>query len=440
MSGPFAFVEECLKSRETVDVVLVIPLHGSAGMFGPSCELCARLAVEEVNRRGGVLARELRFGVVDVLGSPASVADEVGAARQRGAGGCGCRMAPLVGSTGGRSAYRRHDPVRVHRVVRRRRGDARGLPRRRDTRDPASTGDELAARRVHGCGGGVSSGTTTSGRVTPPGPRCTYAKSGAGEIVNEIFVPLGTSDFQAVVRRVRTSAADAVLMLLVGEERRTFQSRLSSSAGLDESIRRLSTLIDENTLLASGAKDTGICAAAAYFEAWRHRRASTSEARYSADSALRPPSSTVSVSPAPRGCCSLPHSRKRPQPRRDASTATADSVSFTGTRRTVTSGKPCRGNACISPRRSTSSSPSSPSSLTKIEDGAGPRPVTPLAVRRTPRWCRQSGDDAGDSPPHPARRHRHPGGVKPEELGVGADALDGRVRRVRGRCRGPGTA
>ena len=43
----------------TLDVALVIPLHGSAGLFGPSCELCAQLAAEELNATGGVLAREL---------------------------------------------------------------------------------------------------------------------------------------------------------------------------------------------------------------------------------------------------------------------------------------------------------------------------------------------------------------------------------------------
>src|ERR687897_1121907 len=62
-----------------LDVLLVIPLHGSAGIFGPSCELCAQLAVEELNAEEGVLGRELRLSVVDGSGPPEKVADEVGA-------------------------------------------------------------------------------------------------------------------------------------------------------------------------------------------------------------------------------------------------------------------------------------------------------------------------------------------------------------------------
>ncbi len=35
--------------RDTIHVGLVIPLQGPAGIFGPSCEASASLAVEEVN-------------------------------------------------------------------------------------------------------------------------------------------------------------------------------------------------------------------------------------------------------------------------------------------------------------------------------------------------------------------------------------------------------
>ena len=46
---------------DSFDVALVIPLQGPAGIFGPSCEACAELAAEEVNRDGGVLGRQVRL-------------------------------------------------------------------------------------------------------------------------------------------------------------------------------------------------------------------------------------------------------------------------------------------------------------------------------------------------------------------------------------------
>src|ERR1700710_2988033 len=62
-----------------INVALLIPLHGSAGIFGSSCELCAELAATEINAADGVLGRELKLTIVDGAGPPGTVADEVGA-------------------------------------------------------------------------------------------------------------------------------------------------------------------------------------------------------------------------------------------------------------------------------------------------------------------------------------------------------------------------
>lgn len=39
--------------RDTVDLAFVMPLQGSAGIYGASCEACATLAVEELNAGPG---------------------------------------------------------------------------------------------------------------------------------------------------------------------------------------------------------------------------------------------------------------------------------------------------------------------------------------------------------------------------------------------------
>src|SRR5437868_9447036 len=62
---------------ERLVTALVIPLQGPAGIFGPSCELCARLAAHEINADGGLLGRELVLRVVDGGRTPEQVADEV---------------------------------------------------------------------------------------------------------------------------------------------------------------------------------------------------------------------------------------------------------------------------------------------------------------------------------------------------------------------------
>ena len=86
------------------------------------------------------------------------------------------------------------------------------------------------------------------------------------DLVEEAFVPLGTADFRATLERFDRSAADAVLMLLVGQDAVQF-NRQFAAYGLDERCCRLSPLITEDMLLASGADATrGVYAAAGYFE------------------------------------------------------------------------------------------------------------------------------------------------------------------------------
>lgn len=79
-------------------------------------------------------------------------------------------------------------------------------------------------------------------------------------------MPLATDSFASMIGRVLSSRPDGVIMLLVGEDAARF-NRAFADAGLDEACWRLSTLVDENTLLASGAEGTRrLCSAAGYFE------------------------------------------------------------------------------------------------------------------------------------------------------------------------------
>lgn len=56
-------------SRDAVDIALVVPLSGPAGMFGPSCEVSAELAVADINAAGGILDRPVRLHPIDA-GAP----------------------------------------------------------------------------------------------------------------------------------------------------------------------------------------------------------------------------------------------------------------------------------------------------------------------------------------------------------------------------------
>jgi urea transport system substrate-binding protein len=252
-------------SRDVVDVALVVPLGGSAGIFGPSCELCGQLAAEEINAEAGVLGRELRLSVIDGGRPPHEVADELGAAVAAGLVDAvvgwhisAVRLA-LLPRVAGYVPYvytalyegGEHTPgvfLTGETPSRQLLPAMRWLRQECGVRRWCIVGNDYIWPRR----------TARSARV--------YAEVCRGEICGEMFVPLGARSFADAVTLVGRSHADAVIMLLVGQDAVRF-NRAFARAGLDRHCRRLSALIDENTLVGSGVEATnGICAAAAYFE------------------------------------------------------------------------------------------------------------------------------------------------------------------------------
>lgn len=246
-------------------MALVIPLQGSAGLFGPSCELCARLAAEEVNAAGGAGGREVRLTLVDGATGPARVADEVEAlvATGRVQAVAGWHISAVRQALAPRLAGRiPYVYTALYEGGERNPGVFLLGETPRDQLLPAMR----FLREHHGvrrwC---VVGDDYVWPRVTATAAR-DFAALCDAEIRGEVFVPLGTTDFAPVLRGIAESRADAVLMLLVGEDAVHF-NRAFARAGLDERCRRLSTLMDETILLGSGAESTrGLTAAAGYFE------------------------------------------------------------------------------------------------------------------------------------------------------------------------------
>ena len=80
------------------------------------------------------------------------------------------------------------------------------------------------------------------------------------------YTPLGTTDFAAIVERIRKSGADIVLSSLVGSDEVAFQ-RQSAQTGLHSTARTLSLVMDESTYEHIGStSDGGIWTALSYFE------------------------------------------------------------------------------------------------------------------------------------------------------------------------------
>ena len=254
-----------LAAPGALNVAFVIPRSGPAGMFGPSCELSARLAAEELNAADGVGGRPVRLLEVDGGAAPRQVADRID--RMISVGAADAVVGWHISAV--RQVLAPKVRCRVPYVYTAQyEGGERSPGVFLTGETPAS--QLLPAMRLLADGRGIRRWCVVGNdyvwpRVTAAAARG-YARACGGKVAAEIYVPLGTSDFSGVLRKVERCAADGVLVLLVGADAAAF-NRAFAAARLHERCLRLSTLMDENMLLASGAEATaGLWVTAGYFE------------------------------------------------------------------------------------------------------------------------------------------------------------------------------
>ncbi|MEP3430182.1 MAG: substrate-binding domain-containing protein [Roseibium sp.] len=254
-----------LRRRATYRIALLIPLCGSAGIWGPSCISSAQVAVEELNRAGGIDGRKVQLIMIDAaLEAQISIEETINDLIETDA------IDAIVGMH--ISAIRQ----RLSKVVRQR------IPY---IYTPLYEGGESTA-------GVFAIGETPQEQLGPsmefiqsefrpsswaligndyvwPRTSHLYAKGKLKEIsaglAYESYVPFGAKDMARHVEAIGSSGAEAVLISLVGQDAVAF-NRAFGSAGLHSRIVRLSCAIEENGLLACGTRNSKrMFAASSYF-------------------------------------------------------------------------------------------------------------------------------------------------------------------------------
>lgn len=234
-----------------IRIGLAIPLQGPGGIFAPSCEAVAELFRRQVNRGSGVLGRPVEFDVIDAGRPVDEVAMSVRALIDQG------RIDALTGwhissvrnglapATQGRIPYAYTSLYEG--------GESRpGVFCTGETPDrqiePALKWlrDELGVGRWHIIGSDYIWPRRSASAAG------VYLRRLGLELASTTFTRFDSAHFESVLDGFEACpGADGVLMFLVGQDAVHF-NRQFAARGLDERLVRLTPLMEENMLLASG--------------------------------------------------------------------------------------------------------------------------------------------------------------------------------------------
>jgi ABC-type branched-subunit amino acid transport system substrate-binding protein len=253
-----------VRAASPLNVAVMLPMSGPAGLFGPSAKACAELAVQTINARGGVLGRSINALFGDA-GLPPAEASQTALKLWKGQGAQvvigmhdSAVRGALVGLFKGQVPYF-YTPVYEGGEC------ARGTYVNGET--PAQQlapvipwlASERKPKRWYMIGNDY-----IWGRNTNAAAKGYIAQTGA-QVVGDEYLPFTADNFDSSLARIRDSGADAVLVSLVGGASVTFNKAFASFGLADKAIR-LGSLLEENTLAGIGlANARNLYSSAGYF-------------------------------------------------------------------------------------------------------------------------------------------------------------------------------
>ena len=253
-----------VRAASPLNVAVMLPMSGPAGLFGPSAKACAELAVQPINARGGVLGRTINQLFGDA-GLPPAEASQTALKLWKGQGAQAvigmhdsAVRGALVGLFKGQVPYF-YTPVYEGGEC------ARGTYVNGETpaQQLAPVIPWLAAERKPKKWYLIGNDYVW-GRNTNAAAKGYIAQTGA-QVVGDEYLPFTADNFDSSLARIRDSGADAVLVSLVGGASVTFNKAFASFGLADKAIR-LGSLLEENTLAGIGlANARNLYSSAGYF-------------------------------------------------------------------------------------------------------------------------------------------------------------------------------
>ena len=252
------------RDRKKLRIANFITLSGPAGIWGPAGTNSTLLAASEINRRGGILGREIEIvfhdaggNIDDVVRTASDIVASEDADVVMGSHISAVRVA-LRKVVAGRIPYI-YTPVyedgeRTPGVM------AIGETPQAQSRPAIEwLANVKRASRWYLIGSDYVWPWLSHRAIKK------YIADAGGSVVGEEFVPMGEHDHSAQLARIRAARPDVVLISLIGTDSIVF-NRAFAEQGLSSKMLRLAGAMDETVLLGIGVDNTeNLFCASGYF-------------------------------------------------------------------------------------------------------------------------------------------------------------------------------
>ena len=243
------------RAADPFKIGLFYAASGPAALFGPTQKASCELAVEQINKAGGIMGRQIQLHLADAGGPPAdSTKTAVRLMLQEkcdlfiGSHDSATREA-LVSTIKARIPYI-YTPIYEGGECAPNTYVLADTPEQQVRPSIELLTREKGVKSVYLIGNDYVWPRKTNERVKQ------YLAAGSGKIIGEEYVPLGAPNkFEEAVTRIKGAKPDAVVVTLVGADNVNF-NRTFAGFGLDKDMLRASMLLEENTLLGIGAENS----------------------------------------------------------------------------------------------------------------------------------------------------------------------------------------
>jgi ABC-type branched-subunit amino acid transport system substrate-binding protein len=255
-----------MRGGRSVRIGLLIAQEGAAGLWGPSAQASAELAVHELNRDDGLLGAPVDFVVINAGSTWRSATDAVHMAIQDDGVNAIVGMLPSYARSPVAFAINERVPFIYTPQYEGFEGDDRIVTTGETSAEllvPALSwlSEVKKARRYFLCGSDYIWPRSTCAVAR------TIIQRLGGHVVGEMIAPLDHPDFSDVIDAIRRQQPDVVVPYFLGLDQVRF-NRAFAEAGLHHTTLRYSSAIDETIIYGMGEDATdNLYTSSAYYAA-----------------------------------------------------------------------------------------------------------------------------------------------------------------------------